>query len=548
MVSLVDSLLVLAITIELFNAPFTKVEESFNIQAIHDILSHGTNLSKYDHNVFPGAVPRTFIGSLLLSILLKPVHWLIAADETDFDLQIIARGVLGLINALGLISLKDSLIFELQKKNLVKGKKRYNYDSIGYWFVFFQITQFHMMFYASRTLPNFMVLPLTNYALSKVILGNFSTAIAILAFSTVVFRIELLALMLSIGFVGFVLRKVSIVTLVKSSIIGAIIGAFSSGVVDSFFWQRFTIPEVESFVFNVIEGKSELWGTEPIHAYFSKYLLSIFLPPTVLALQGFGIFNDPTTKKSLQVLGPAIILYVAILSLQPHKEWRFIVYVIPVFNLIASTGAFIITKRSARSFVYKLATLAIIGTAFIALVITSMRFNASAMNYPGGLALHEVNEIILKSQTFDNPQENVIVHMDVPACMTGVTLFGELNQRPGLNVTYDKTEDPVELSTKWETFDYLITEVEDAKYLPKITNYEWLKLSSVKGFAGMNTGLIKSAINKDFILSVLNVTIKSQSLETIKNIFNSLFVLKDYLHIYIKVKMNSQESEKFFNN
>lgn len=69
------------ILIHLFISPYTKVEESFNIQAAHDILIHGipgSNVDQfltanYDHVSFPGSVPRTFAGALILSGLSRPV-------------------------------------------------------------------------------------------------------------------------------------------------------------------------------------------------------------------------------------------------------------------------------------------------------------------------------------------------------------------------------------------------------------------------------------------------------------------------------------------
>ncbi|KAJ4296083.1 alpha-1,6- mannosyltransferase [Collariella sp. IMI 366227] len=106
-VKLLDLLLYLSIPslilLHLIVAPYTKVEESFNIQAAHDILVYGTPTSNvyqklsstYDHFTFPGAVPRTFVGAILLAGIAQPIVALVGFQHAQF----VVRVILGLYNA-----------------------------------------------------------------------------------------------------------------------------------------------------------------------------------------------------------------------------------------------------------------------------------------------------------------------------------------------------------------------------------------------------------------------------------------------------------------
>lgn len=126
-------------------APYTKVEESFNIQAAHDLLVYGTpthHVSRtlgaaYDHFTFPGAVPRTFVGAVLLAGLGQPVVALAGFRHA----QLVVRAVLGLFNAGSLLFFSNAL-----GRAFGDGPRR--------WFLVLAGSQFHVVFYASRTLPN----------------------------------------------------------------------------------------------------------------------------------------------------------------------------------------------------------------------------------------------------------------------------------------------------------------------------------------------------------------------------------------------------------
>jgi alpha-1,6-mannosyltransferase len=94
--TLLVSVIPALILIHLYYSPYTKVEESFNIQATHDILIHGIPdhdfstflASNYDHVSFPGSVPRTFVGALLLAGFSRP--W-IAFLSHPYQIQLLGK-------------------------------------------------------------------------------------------------------------------------------------------------------------------------------------------------------------------------------------------------------------------------------------------------------------------------------------------------------------------------------------------------------------------------------------------------------------------------
>lgn len=131
--------------LHLLVSPYTKVEESFNIQAVHDILVYGTPhtdvsdrlFAAYDHLTFSGAVPRTFLGAVILAGLGQPIIALVGFQHA----QLVVRGLLGAANVAALLTFKNLL-------------KKSHGQGVAAWWVVLMASQFHINYYLSRTLPN----------------------------------------------------------------------------------------------------------------------------------------------------------------------------------------------------------------------------------------------------------------------------------------------------------------------------------------------------------------------------------------------------------
>ncbi|KAF2723264.1 glycosyltransferase family 22 protein [Polychaeton citri CBS 116435] len=474
----IDLMIPAVILLHLFCSPYTKVEESFNIQATHDIIEYGIPLrnpseaisANFDHVSFPGSVPRTFVGALALATVCKVLNAFCNLVDTGFRHQVFIRGVLGLANAGALLGVRRAI-------DTAFGK------TAGRYFVFLQASTFHVMYYASRTLPNMFAMVLTSLALRNLILVNSMTTksvksakrrrftLYLLTAAGVIFRSEIAILL---GFEALVLLKqrASLFNeIIPAGILGAAIGLATTVSVDSFFWQRFPLwPELVGFYYNTILGKSAEWGTSPFHFYFVNALPRLLLNPVTYLVcipMAMSVTNYNVTSQNILLphLG-----FIAVYSLLPHKEWRFIVYSVPAFLAIASAGASWIWTRRTKKVLYSVLTLALIASIAASFAASLGLLYISSLNYPGGEALQRLHELRIG-------HEKASVHMDDLACQTGITRF--LQTQPLW--TYDKTENQTQLHEPmfWQQFDFALAEH------PETVIGSWRVIDTIQAFAGL---------------------------------------------------------------
>lgn len=564
--------------------PFTKVEESFNLHAIHDFIYYSPlkDLAKFDHMTFPGAVPRSFIPGFIIGMIVKMIQKF-AHFTTKVESLFVIRATIGLMNWLGWVYLRESLKKELKRADIreekelsvkeklkrgatlasSKGKskkqqpvpvvKRDTTDgstssdshwSLTFWFFLISGSQFHLVYYSTRTLPNFLALPLTNFAFGKLFRGEFETAILILSFIAVILRIEIVALVLSLGFVCYFYKKLTIQQLVRAGLKGALVGILLSGVVDSYFWQRFTVPEIESFIFNVIYGKSSEWGVSPWYEYFTRAAFKLFIIPYVPLLALVCTFKDPTSNKTIKISLLSSLLFVTILSFQGHKEWRFIAYVIPLINISAATQCSTFTSRAFRTRWnwYKPLISLIIGCSFVTLILTTFWLEVSYFNYPAGQIMISTQEKIVSSfnngeipQHYGTKGADVIIHTDTYVNGNGASLLTDITGLlpPFISVKLDKTEDPAELSQMWDEFDYLVTENPSSKQLPIALGFKWEQTSTGKAFVGIDR---KGIDGKSWIQMVLRMWERKTPIPMYIEVLK-LMKIEDKVFVYKKVPL-----------
>ncbi|KAF9276986.1 dolichyl-P-Man:Man(7)GlcNAc(2)-PP-dolichol alpha-1,6-mannosyltransferase [Mortierella alpina] len=479
--SLVHGTVLALIVFHIFVAPYTKVEESFNLQATHDILTFGVSsegVKQYDHLEFPGVVPRTFVGPLLLAAgswpIMATARLVAPGSELPKGLlgQIIVRTVLGLMTFFGW-------------QQMSRGIRHQFGRTVSLLFMIVSGVQFHWLFYAGRTLPNTFALAIVNVAYSYWMQASSQPSrfvteqklmrmIDALVLGTILFRSELLILLGPIVLLELIMTRIRFWKTVQEGILAGVVSVGVAIAVDSWFWKQWMWAEGAVFWYNAVLGKSVAWGVSPWHTYFTQLLPKISGLALPLALAAVVV-----EQRFRRYMLPAGV-FVALYSFLGHKEWRFVIYVVPILNLGAAIMISWILKR--KTLAYRVLAFAMFGTLGLSVISSLMQSIISSRNYPGGVALQRLHELEL------NHFAAATVHIDGAAAETGCSRFGEVGSSLNLSSsssvyphypwTYSKDES--HRSPK----DYLhYTHLLTAK--PEFHRHDFEVLEQIEGFAGL---------------------------------------------------------------
>lgn len=378
-----------------FLTPYAKVEESFHLQATHDAITLGLSdeaLPLWDHNAFPGVVPRTFIGALCLAQASWPMRlivWWLRLPK--IFLQVGVRLVLGSLVCSALLS-------------FVRAASRRLGASAAIATLFCVASTPHLLFYSSRTLPNtfalFMVLhgcacwmrmrhvgtskDVSSYPFSDTLLsfglpgslfaiprpfapGPLTGAIIFFVLSIIWFRCDMLVLLAPVALSWLLMGRASFPQLIVIGGTTGLLGLLTTVLIDSHLWGKWLWPEGVVLFFNAVENKSHLWGVMSWHWYFSSALprsllltillipVGCFTLPSSSFIKGRSMPRKSTTgewiafltrclfsiqpdRRVLSIFLPALV-FVILYSFLPHKEVRFLLPALPLFFLTAGVGA-----------------------------------------------------------------------------------------------------------------------------------------------------------------------------------------------------------------
>ncbi|KAF9533988.1 Alg9-like mannosyltransferase family-domain-containing protein [Crepidotus variabilis] len=279
----------------------------------------------------------------------------------------------------------------------------------------------------------------------------------------------------------------------------------SSNTQGTFGVGRWIWPELSSILFNVVEGKSSEWGISPWYTYalllpkllmasLPLCLIGLYVPlltsteasnedskvissateatsssprktkapssPSPKKLEASTqittkLTSSPSSSSPYKPSSPSLILFlipyismIVLLSFLGHKEWRFVMYVVPAFNVGAAVGGVRLSSHFPTRFWRTFIHLTLFGMVFGNMVLTALLTKTSMGNYPGGEAMRRIHEVVSDGSSSygvetEKPEHaRIHIHISNLAAQTGASLFMQLNAGPFY--AFDPSASPLE--------------------------------------------------------------------------------------------------------
>ncbi|KAI8441124.1 hypothetical protein MSG28_009376 [Choristoneura fumiferana] len=149
------------------------------------------------------------------------------------------------------------------------------------------------------------------------------------------------------------------------------IGLVSAGALialDSYFYGRLIVTPWEFFRFNILHDVASFYGKHPWHWYLTQGLpavLGVNLVPVLWA--AYSVARRPRDNRTGVLLLAMVALHLALYSFVPHKEFRFVLPLLPILLYLAQDVIVPWSRKAKKWQLYLVAGAILLGNAVPAL-------------------------------------------------------------------------------------------------------------------------------------------------------------------------------------
>ncbi|KAF0697914.1 Aste57867_11446 [Aphanomyces stellatus] len=186
--------------------------------------------------------------------------------------------------------------------------------------------------------------------------------------------------------------------------------------VNYLFYHKWILPAFNIVLYNVVSSGSELYGTEPWHYYLQNLVLN-FNVATALALAALPIMllTPLARQRAVDVrravyLSP-LFIWLAIMTVQAHKEERFL---FPVYPLLCAAAAYTLSSAAtvASAFVLprRVVSLIVVALLVVYAALSTARIVSMSTQYGAPIRLyHHLATAVLPTTSDDDASTPVTV-------------------------------------------------------------------------------------------------------------------------------------------